>query len=472
MLEVFHQYQVSKFVCLIFACWGYLSPKMKAEFMGFFDRRFILVVLSIVFSTSLAEAAQQCVSLSGNYQVRVQWYNAKHVTIDNSEPWNNKLVLHKTKRKGQGRCGADAATGGQVCEGFPVDPIRTDKLRPFGDTSSCMEGTGDKFAIATCIGCSGGTQILASALGSIANLALPGSAAFQALGVVADTFGTNTSAATNALIKTTQKGLKVKAKTKIALPIHDISDLPNAENIIYVGTPKNVRLVGNFKTAIGKESTDISNKDPSYSVTIDCYHSEMDSKINNTTDTISVEWWAGNRKLAEKSHFNDITCSSKERRWTSWTAHQIPETLTHIIVKTNGSNAFYIDELNMKLWRSGQILGANLLGSSGGKDGKGWCLSKDPNDIKKSLRNYASSCKSSLRFNVAGTSANRAGTCYDLVQGKLAWNTKGSKQWGQQNLKSFCKGTKNPQKRVSCFNNLVQNGKLPWAAAAKACQKY
>ncbi len=176
--------------------------------------------------------------------------------------------------------------------------------------------------------------------------------------------------------------------------------------------------------------------------------------------------------MTEKSHFNDITCSSAERKWTTWTALRVPGDPTHIIVKTNGSNAFYIDQLYMKLWRDGQILGENRLGSSGGKDGKGWCLSKDPNDIKKTLRNYASSCKPSLRFIVAGSSSNRAGTCFDLVQGKVAWNTKGSKTWGEQNLKNFCKGTKNPQKRVSCFNNLVQNAKLPWAAAAKACQKY
>jgi hypothetical protein len=440
--------------------------------MQLFPRYFLIALSSLFLSTSLAAAAQQCVSLSGKYQATVQWYDAKHVTIDNSEPWNNKLVIHKTKQRGQGRCGADAATGQQICEGFPVNPIKTDKLKPLGTTSSCINGAGDKFAIVRCDGCAKGTKFLTSAIGSIANLALPGSAAFQALGVVGDAFGVNTTAAANALIKTTQKGLKIKSKTNVALPIHDISALPDPQDIIYVGTPKAVKLVGNFQSAIGKEGAVLANKDPGYAVGIDCHHSALDPKITNTPDTITVEFWVGNNKVAEDKHFNDISCSNAEHRWSKWKALRLAQRPSHIVVTTNGSNAFYIDQINMKFYKDGQITGPNLLGSAGADNGKGWCLSKDRNDINGTFKKYASSCQTSIRFNTAGNSGDRERTCFDLVQGKVAWNTKGSKLWGVDNLKNFCKGTQNPQKRVSCFDNLVQRGKLSWQIASNSCQKF
>ncbi len=439
-----------------------------------FSVNWLLAFVCLILSATSANAAQQCINLSGKYQAKVQWYDAKHVIIDNAEPWNNKLVIHKTQTasKGKGRCGPDAETGRQVCEGHPVDPVQTDTLKPLGKSASCVNGAGDMFAVATCIGCTRGTAALAAGLGSIANLVLPGGAAFQVLGVAADAAGTNTSAAASAIVKTTEKSLKIKSKTKVPLVIHDISNLPNASDVVYVGTPDRVRLVGNFKTAIGKEAAEISNNDPSYIVGIDCNHSDIDTKISNTPDTITVEWWAGNQKMLDSAHQGDITCSNVNHKWTHWFGHKLPQTPTHIVVKTNGSNAFYIDQIELKLHDDGRILGQNLLMSSGADNGKGWCLSNDPNDIKNTLRKYADRCVSSVRFDVGGRTGNREKTCYDMVQGKIAWNTKGSKGWSPDNVKLLCKGVQNPQNRVNCFNKLVQTAKLPWKTAIGQCQKY
>jgi hypothetical protein len=48
--------------------------------------------------------------------------------------------------------------------------------------------------------------------------------------------------------------------------------------------------------------------------------------------------------------------------------------------------------------------------------------------------------------------------CYDMVQGKVAWNASGNVKWAEQNARSLCKGTTNPKKTVQCFHAMISDG--------------
>jgi len=49
-------------------------------------------------------------------------------------------------------------------------------------------------------------------------------------------------------------------------------------------------------------------------------------------------------------------------------------------------------------------------------------------------------------------------TCFDLVQGKIAWDYKGTRQWSPANVQRLCKGTTNPSQPPACFNRVMHGG--------------
>ena len=59
--------------------------------------------------------------------------------------------------------------------------------------------------------------------------------------------------------------------------------------------------------------------------------------------------------------------------------------------------------------------------------------------------------------------------CYDLVQGKVAWNASGNVKWAEQNARSLCKGTTNPKKTVQCFHASIVDGQT-WQQGVAACR--
>ena len=58
--------------------------------------------------------------------------------------------------------------------------------------------------------------------------------------------------------------------------------------------------------------------------------------------------------------------------------------------------------------------------------------------------------------------------CYNIVQGKVAWNTSGTTTWNEANIRSLCKGTTNPSATVSCFKSKISRGQ-DWSQATAAC---
>lgn len=74
---------------------------------------------------------------------------------------------------------------------------------------------------------------------------------------------------------------------------------------------------------------------------------------------------------------------------------------------------------------------------------------------------------------VAGLSGNAAATdeeniCRNAVQGKVAWDTAGSKNWNPENVKNLCRGTADHEATIACFSGKISEGQ-GWKAAIDGC---
>ena len=83
---------------------------------------------------------------------------------------------------------------------------------------------------------------------------------------------------------------------------------------------------------------------------------------------------------------------------------------------------------------------------------------------------------------VAGTVAPRPATsgtmggmaspeqaCFDMVQGKVAWNQAGEKGWDPGNIQNLCRGTTDPAATISCFTQQIQTHNN-WNQGIAACK--
>lgn len=58
--------------------------------------------------------------------------------------------------------------------------------------------------------------------------------------------------------------------------------------------------------------------------------------------------------------------------------------------------------------------------------------------------------------------------CFEMVQGKVAYDQAGNKTWAEVNLRNLCKGTTNADATVNCFRSKISGG-MTWINAASAC---
>jgi hypothetical protein len=68
----------------------------------------------------------------------------------------------------------------------------------------------------------------------------------------------------------------------------------------------------------------------------------------------------------------------------------------------------------------------------------------------------------------AQTNTPEEKSCFNMVQGKVAWNTAGTTTWQEGNIRNLCKGTINPSATVSCFKSKIASGQ-DWSQATAAC---
>lgn len=59
--------------------------------------------------------------------------------------------------------------------------------------------------------------------------------------------------------------------------------------------------------------------------------------------------------------------------------------------------------------------------------------------------------------------------CYDMVQGKVAWDASGNTKWVEANARNLCKRTTNPKKTVQCFHANIADGQT-WQQGIEACR--
>lgn len=122
-------------------------------------------------------------------------------------------------------------------------------------------------------------------------------------------------------------------------------------------------------------------------IEIDCNHSKLDK--TSTKDILAVEFYDGTKLVA--SHMSYGKCTSTkdaEFKGLFGTAGE-RDAVDSVQIKTNGTDALFIDELKF--------------GSKGfGQDnGKGWCLSKNKSDGTGKWKNYVDQsfgCHSCLKF--------------------------------------------------------------------------
>lgn len=66
--------------------------------------------------------------------------------------------------------------------------------------------------------------------------------------------------------------------------------------------------------------------------------------------------------------------------------------------------------------------------------------------------------------------------CYDLVQGRIAWDYQGNRTWSANNAQDLCRGTTKPDQPGRCFDRVMHGGinwgggtQWQWGNALKLC---
>lgn len=64
---------------------------------------------------------------------------------------------------------------------------------------------------------------------------------------------------------------------------------------------------------------------------------------------------------------------------------------------------------------------------------------------------------------------SRERVCYNMIQGKVAWDQNGSRQWQDKNINNLCAGSRNPHQTVNCFKQGIASHN-DWNKAINECR--
>jgi hypothetical protein len=70
----------------------------------------------------------------------------------------------------------------------------------------------------------------------------------------------------------------------------------------------------------------------------------------------------------------------------------------------------------------------------------------------------------------AGGGSSSEQTCFDAVQGKVAWNRAGSTGWVDSNVRKLCAGTTDPAATIACFEEEIRKHDN-WSKAIETCAR-
>ena len=173
---------------------------------------------------------------------------------------------------------------------------------------------------------------------------------------------------------------------------------------------------------LAKESTN-----QRHVIKVNCDHSEIDNE--ETKNTVTVEFWRDDLKLYETTanypsetfvvwtalksvfkypKFKEGPPRCDSNQWAVYISDpsQFPagggyeegkeRNPTHFIMRTSGSDGFFIDEID---YEDEENKKNNV--AFGASNGKGYCLSKDSGDATRSWKKYVSGCYPALKFVLA-----------------------------------------------------------------------
>ncbi|WP_432784639.1 hypothetical protein AAJV73_11395 [Cyanobium sp. BSA11S] len=128
-----------------------------------------------------------------------------------------------------------------------------------------------------------------------------------------------------------------------------------------------------------------SSKSQTYEVRIDCKYSGLSN--TETKNRITVQFWSSTDRV-NSIYKNGISdCSSDAVFRIS-----SPYNITRVVVKTDGRDAFFIDDL--RILRNGD----QVRRYSNDEGRAGWCISKDKTDNTRTWKGKANKCQERTRF--------------------------------------------------------------------------
>ena len=200
-------------------------------------------------------------------------------------------------------------------------------------------------------------------------------------------------------------------------------------------------VTGSCRSAIRFPVTGGATGSNLYKVQIDCYHNSV--RNTDTGNRITVSFLDGNGRIIGNVSKNGVrNCARTDSVFSLNTNREVKS----IVFRTNGNDAFYIDE--WRLYKNGA-----RVHWQGRDNGKGWCLSTDSGDSSGSWRNFVTgSCRSNLRFPVTAVSG---GSNTYKVQVDCYHNAIRNTDTGNRITVSFLDGNRNLIRNVS--KNGVRN---------------
>ncbi len=74
------------------------------------------------------------------------------------------------------------------------------------------------------------------------------------------------------------------------------------------------------------------------------------------------------------------------------------------------------------------------------------------------------------RFETVDSQYRRNFQCIESLDGQVAWNRAGNKNWLADNRQELCMGTKNPEGTIACFVDFITKKQDDWGQAIQACK--
>ncbi len=167
-----------------------------------------------------------------------------------------------------------------------------------------------------------------------------------------------------------------------------------------------------------------------------------------------------------------VTNQQWQIQWKGAGFYQIRSTYSNKCIDGRAANLqqWACADVNSQMWRIGDQQN-NSYTIASKPTGKVFNLE---NGLMNDGANVTTAVRNSLpdqrwRFETVITAATNTIGCREQVQGRIAWNKAGNKNWNADNLNLLCQGSQNPNATVACFVGEVARHD-DWQRAITACK--